>query len=105
MCVHAQTTPLPPPFNSHALRMIVFLKLHVCNMFLCHSQTLAFIKSILVSSQLVPPDMVQIPERYVESEADEPASLQELEARRRAVARIHNILTRSRLGYYHGFYD
>uniref|UniRef100_UPI00358E6C5F pleckstrin homology domain-containing family A member 6-like n=1 Tax=Myxine glutinosa TaxID=7769 RepID=UPI00358E6C5F len=48
-----------------------------------------------LTKELVTPDMVPIPERYVESEVDEPASPQELEARRRAVARIHNILTRS----------
>ncbi|OCT83553.1 pleckstrin homology domain-containing family A member 7 isoform X3 [Xenopus laevis] len=48
-----------------------------------------------ISKELSMPDKVAIPERYIEMEPDEPLSLDELEARRRKVEKIKNILARS----------
>ncbi|XP_072254211.1 pleckstrin homology domain-containing family A member 6-like [Pyxicephalus adspersus] len=48
-----------------------------------------------ISKELATPDKVEIPERYIELEPEEPLSHEELEARRRKVQRIKNILARS----------
>ncbi|XP_059831721.1 pleckstrin homology domain-containing family A member 7 isoform X3 [Hypanus sabinus] len=48
-----------------------------------------------LSKELSKPDMVLIPERYIEMEPDEPLSYEECEARRRKVQKIKNILAKS----------
>ncbi|XP_069479866.1 pleckstrin homology domain-containing family A member 7 isoform X3 [Ambystoma mexicanum] len=48
-----------------------------------------------ISKELSKPDMVAIPERYVEMEPEEPLSREELEARYRKVEKIKNLLARS----------
>ncbi|XP_031756215.1 pleckstrin homology domain-containing family A member 7 isoform X5 [Xenopus tropicalis] len=48
-----------------------------------------------ISKELSMPDKVAIPERYIELEPDEPLSLEDMEARRRKVEKIKNILARS----------
>lgn len=46
--------------------------------------------------QLSKPQKVPIPERYIESDPDEPASAEELEERSRRAKRIKNLLAKSR---------
>lgn len=54
--------------------------------------------------QLSKPEKVLIPERYVDSESEEPLSPQEVEERHRKMERIKSILARSRsVKYQHGF--
>ncbi|XP_072128585.1 pleckstrin homology domain-containing family A member 7 isoform X6 [Mobula birostris] len=48
-----------------------------------------------LSKELSKPDMVLIPERYIEMEPDEPLTYEECEARRRKVQKIKNILAKS----------
>ncbi|KAM5138027.1 pleckstrin homology domain-containing family A member 7 isoform 2-T2 [Mantella aurantiaca] len=48
-----------------------------------------------ISKELATPDKVEIPERYIDLEPDEPLSREELEARRRKVQKIKSILARS----------
>ncbi|XP_072322488.1 pleckstrin homology domain-containing family A member 7 isoform X5 [Scyliorhinus torazame] len=50
-----------------------------------------------LSKELSKPDMVLIPERYIEMEPEEPLTIEECEARRRKVQKIKNIL--SKLSY------
>ncbi|XP_078405380.1 pleckstrin homology domain-containing family A member 7 isoform X5 [Cetorhinus maximus] len=50
-----------------------------------------------LSKELSKPDMVLIPERYIELEPEEPLTIEECEARRRKVQKIKNIL--SKLSY------
>ncbi|XP_051885023.1 pleckstrin homology domain-containing family A member 7 isoform X4 [Pristis pectinata] len=48
-----------------------------------------------LSKELSKPDMVLIPERYIELEPEEPLTYEECEARRRKVQKIKNILAKS----------
>ncbi|XP_015193610.2 pleckstrin homology domain-containing family A member 7 isoform X5 [Lepisosteus oculatus] len=48
-----------------------------------------------ISRELSKPEKVPIPERYVETEPEEPLSIQEMEARHRKVERIKSILAKS----------
>ncbi|XP_078271083.1 pleckstrin homology domain-containing family A member 7 isoform X2 [Rhinoraja longicauda] len=48
-----------------------------------------------LSKELSKPDMVLIPERYIDMEPEEPLSYEECEARRRKVQKIKNILAKS----------
>ncbi|XP_068947204.1 pleckstrin homology domain-containing family A member 7 isoform X1 [Petaurus breviceps papuanus] len=48
-----------------------------------------------INRELSKPDKVSIPERYVDSEPEEPLSLEELEARFRKAEKIRSLLTRS----------
>ncbi|XP_071975268.1 pleckstrin homology domain-containing family A member 7 isoform X3 [Engystomops pustulosus] len=48
-----------------------------------------------ISRELSMPDKVEIPERYIEHDPEEPLSREELEARYRRVQKIKNILARS----------
>ena len=50
----------------------------------------------LSNMQLSKPRKVPIPERYVESDPDEPLSPEELEERSRRTERIKNLLAKSR---------
>uniref|UniRef100_A0A3P8URF0 Pleckstrin homology domain containing A7 n=1 Tax=Cynoglossus semilaevis TaxID=244447 RepID=A0A3P8URF0_CYNSE len=53
-----------------------------------------------LSKELSKPQKVLIPERYVDSESEEPLSPQEVEERHRKMERIKSILARSRSFYY-----
>ncbi|XP_050923308.1 pleckstrin homology domain-containing family A member 7 isoform X2 [Lates calcarifer] len=48
-----------------------------------------------ISRELSKPQKVPIPERYIESDPDEPASAEELEERSRRAKRIKNLLAKS----------
>lgn len=48
-----------------------------------------------ISKELATPDKVEIPERYIDMEPEEPLTHEELEARRQKVQKIKNILARS----------
>ncbi|XP_040190424.1 pleckstrin homology domain-containing family A member 7 isoform X3 [Rana temporaria] len=48
-----------------------------------------------ISKELATPDKVEIPERYIDMDPEEPLTHEELEARRRKVQKIKNILARS----------
>ena len=54
------------------------------------------ISTCLSNVQLSKPQKVPIPERYVESDPDEPVSPEELEERSRRAERIKNLLAKSR---------
>lgn len=54
------------------------------------------VTNCLPNMQLSKPEKVLIPERYIESDTDEPLSAEELEERARRAERIKTLLAKSR---------